>query len=201
MKKHWRTIAVILLIAAVLTFFLRGLMRENVVEPLIYLFWVGQLILWSTPQFALWAIFVFVALLVALRSLIKEKPPQAETSPAVNTRNRRIGNWVESIQRTEEDSYYQWQLALQLQKLTVQTLALDERAEPKEIRMRLSQGTLTDMPPEIMAYLQAGLTSFSHFVEEKSRFGFKLKKQASPLDIDPAQVIEYLEDKIEHHSE
>jgi hypothetical protein len=89
-------------------------------------------------------------------------------------------------------------LAQELQKLTVQALANDERVERSEIRRRLEQGTIDDMSPEVLAYLQAGMTSFAHLTNKKSRFG--LGKQRSPLDIDPAQVIQYLEDKIEHRT-
>ena len=196
MRKHWRTIVIILPAAAVLTFFLRGIMRENIVGPLVYLAWLGQLIFWSIPQVGIWAFFIFIALMVALRSLAKKRPPPPPTPVRQAGRARRISTWAKSIRQADEDFYYQWQLAQELQRLTVQALANDERVERSEIRRRLEQGTLADMSPEILAYLQAGMTSFAHLSDKKPRFG--LSKQTSPLDIDPAQVIQYLEDKIEH---
>jgi hypothetical protein len=198
MRKHWRTIVVILLVAAVLTFFLRGLMRENIVGPLIYLAWVGQLIFLSIPQIALWTIFIFVGLIIALRSLGKKRTPRPKVPMPEAGRTKRIGGWAKSIRQTDEDFYYQWQLAQALQKLVVQALATNERVERRTIRQRLEQGTIEDMPPEILAYFQAGITSFAHFTDNKSRF--RWGKQTSALDIDLAQVIQYLEDKIEHRT-
>jgi hypothetical protein len=198
MRKHWRTIVVILLIAAVLTFFLRGLMRENIVGPLVYLVWLGQLIFRSIPQVGIWAFFIFIALIIAFRSLIKKQPPQPKVPIPQAGRTKRIGSWAKSIRQADEDFYYQWQLAQNLQKLTVQALANEERVERSEIRRRLEQGSIDDMSPEILAYLQAGMTSFAHLADNKPRFG--QGKQKSPLEIDPAQVIQYLEDKIEHRT-
>lgn len=198
MRKHWRTIVGILLVAAVLTFFLRGLMRENIVGPLVYLAWLGQLIFWSIPQVGIWAFFIFIALIVALGSLAKKQTPSSKIPTPERGRVKRVGAWAKSIRQADEDFYYQWQLAQDLQKLTVQALANDERVERSEIRQRLEQGTIDNMSPEILAYLQAGMTSFAHLSDNKPRFGWG--KQRSPLDIDPAQVIQYLEDKIEHRT-
>jgi len=198
MRKHWRTIVVILLVAAVLTFFLRGLMRENIVGPLVYLAWLGQLIFWSIPQVGIWAVFIFIGLIIALQSLTKKRPPPSKRPIPEAGRAKRIGSWAKSFRQADEDFYYQWQLAQELQKLTVQALANDERVERSEIRRRLEQGTIDDMSPEVLVYLQAGMTSFAHLTDNKSRF--RWGKQKSPLDIDPAQVIQYLEDKIEHRT-
>jgi hypothetical protein len=196
MKKHWRSIVVILLAAAVMAFFLRGLMRENIVGPLAYLVWVGQLIFLSIPQIGIWSVFILVALIIALGSLVKKQPSPPRTLIPAKGRAKRISAWAKAIRQTDEDFYYRWQLAQKLQKLTVETLAISERAEPGEIRRRLERGVIDDMSPDILAYLQAGITSFAYLTDKKSRFG--LGKQASPLDLDPALVIQYLEDKIEH---
>jgi len=198
MKKHWQTIVVILLVSVVLTFFLRGLMRENIVGPLVYLAWIGQLIFLSIPQVGIWSVFILIAVIIALRSLGKKQAPPSKILVPEAGRMKRIENWAKSIRQADEDFYYQWQLAQELQKLTVQILANDERAERSEIRQRLEQGTIDDMPPEILAYLQAGMASFTYLADNKPRLGWG--KPTSPLDIDPAQVIQYLEDKIEHRT-
>jgi len=199
MRKHWRTIAVILLVSVVLTFFLRDLMRENIVGPLLYLAWVGQLIFLSIPQAGIWSTFIFIAAIIALRSLGKKRTPSPKAPVLEAGRTKRIGHWAKSIRQAGEDFYYQWQLAQELQKLTVQTLANNERVEHSEIRRRLEQGAIDDMSPEILAYLQVGMVSFTYLADNKPRFG--RGKQPSPLDIDPAQVIQYLEDKIEHRTD
>ncbi len=200
MKKHWKKIAIILPAAAILSFFLQSLMRESIVEPLLYLVWIGQLIFLSIPQVTLWALFLLIIVVVALGSLHKKEPPPPRVPPPDTGRVERIGKWTTALQRADEDFYYQWQLAQKLQRLTVEALANNERVDPYEIRQRLERGT-DKIPPDILTYLQAGMTSFSHFAgNKKSRLRFGLKKQASPLDLDPEHVIQFLEDTLEHHT-
>lgn len=196
MKKHWRTMVPILVAAGVLSFFLRGLMRENIVAPLAYLVWVGHLIFLSIPQAGIWVVFILITLIIALRSLIKKQKLPPPAPRPVKGRVKRIASWAKIIRQKDEDYYYRWQLAQQLQKLTVDALAIVERVECGEIRRRLEHGAIADMSPQILAYLQAGVTSFAYLADKKPRFGFV--KPASPLDLDPALVIQYLEDKVKY---
>ncbi|MFC1975667.1 hypothetical protein ACFLXQ_04655, partial [Chloroflexota bacterium] len=75
MKNRWPSLIVILLLAGLLTLLGRGAIRENIVTPLLYLAWIGQLIFESIPQMALWAVFLMIALIIALKSLARKGPP------------------------------------------------------------------------------------------------------------------------------
>ncbi|MBN1992236.1 MAG: hypothetical protein JW953_06000 [Anaerolineae bacterium] len=198
MKNRWLTLLAILLLAGLLTLVMRDLMRENLVAPLLYLAWVAGLIWASIPQAAIWALFLLTTLVIALRSLIKKGPILRHRNPPATKPEERIESWLKLIRRTRQEDYFKWQLAQRLHKLTLETLAHDERTTLQEMRQRLSQNQL-DAPPEVLAYLEAGMTSFSHFLEAQPRW--RLKKQTSPLDLDPERVIQFLEDKVDYHPE
>jgi hypothetical protein len=197
MKNRWQSLLIILLLASLLTLLVRGAMRENIVAPMLYLVWIGQLIFESIPQMAIWVVFLIVALVMAIRSLFVKKPSASEVDYAPKDRATRIGDWANLLQRTSKDVYYRWQLAHSLQRLTLETLAHNERTTIKEMRQRVTDGEM-DIPPEIQAYLQAGMVSIGHFSEPKSRFRLR-KQQPTPLDLNPELVIQFLEDQIDHH--
>jgi hypothetical protein len=134
---------------------------------------------------------------MAIKSLFKFRSSAPGIDYTPKDRATRVGDWANLLRRINKDVYYRWQLAHSLQRLTVETLAHNERTTIKEIRQRLSDGKL-DILPEIQAYLLAGIVSIGHFSEPKSRFRLR-KKQSTPLDLNPELVIQFLEDQIDHH--
>jgi hypothetical protein len=196
MRNRFLPLGIILLLAILLTLASHNYMREAIVAPLLYLFWIGHLIFESIPQIIIWALFLFIALLVAAKSLRGKKSLSQQSQHPDTIEPERIEGWLKLLRRANQDDYYKWQLAQRLQKLTLETLAHNERLEPKQVRQDLAAGKL-DIPPEIQAYLEAGMTSFSHFLGAKSRF--RLRRQSSPLDLNPEQVIKFLEDNVDYH--
>jgi hypothetical protein len=196
MRNRFLPLGLILLLAILLTLVSHNYMREAIVSPLLYLFWIGRLIFESIPQIVIWALFLFIALLVAAKSLVKKRSHSEQSQPPQTPEPERIEGWLKLLRRANQDDYYKWQLAQRLQKLTLEALAHNERLEPKQMRQDLAAGRL-DIPPEIQAYLGAGMTSFSHFLGAKSRI--QLRRQSSPLDLKPEQVIKFLEDKVDYH--
>ena len=196
MRNRFLPLGLILLLAILLTLASHNYMREAIVSPLLYLFWIGRLIFESIPQIVIWALFLFIALLVAAKSLVKKRSHSEQSQPPQTPEPERIEGWLKLLRRANQDDYYKWQLAQRLQKLTLEALAHNERLELKQVRQDLAAGKL-DIPPEIQAYLEAGMTSFSHFLGAKSHI--RLRRQSSPLDLKPEQVINFLEDKVDYH--
>jgi hypothetical protein len=196
MRNRFLPLGLILLLAIFLTLVSHNYMREAIVTPLLYVVWVGRLIFESIPQIVIWAIFLFIALLVAGKSLMKNRPLSPQRQHPETIEPERIEAWLKLLRRANQDDYYKWQLAQRLQKLTLEALAFNERLELKQVRQLLSAGRL-DIPPEIQAYLEVGMTSFSHSLGARSRF--RLREQPSPLDLKPEQIIQFLEDRIGHY--
>jgi hypothetical protein len=198
LKHHLLPLLIIILLAGLLTLVLGDWLREAMVTPLLYTIWVGRLIFDSIPQAAIWGLFLLFSLLLAAKSLLKTRPPASKVIIPEPPSAQRIGFWLNSLRRVEQDIYYRWQLAQHLHKLAIDTLANDQRISPKEARQRLAQGAL-NLPPDMQAYLQAGMTSFSYFSVNKRRFWLKKESAPASLTLDPARLIAYLEDKIEYH--
>ena len=198
MRNRLLPFGLILLLAGLLTLVLQDFTRRVIATPLLYVFWIGRLLLESIPQIGFWWLFLFIALAVAGRSLLKHKPAPQPTRRAEKAGRGRIETWAKLIIESKQETYYKWQLAQHLQELTLAVLAHDERLTPKQIKQRLLDNQL-DMPPEIQAYLQAGMTSFSHLLGPRPRFGSKA--QPSPLDLDPEQIIQFLEEKFDYRTD
>ncbi len=195
MKNRLLPLLLILLLAGLLTPVFQDFVGYVFVTPFLYLFWVGRLIFEAIPQIITWGLFLVIALTIALYSLLKHRPPLRRSQRAFKTAHQeRIETWLKLIERTDQETYYQWQLAQHLRKLTLAILAHDERLPTRQIQQRLTEGEL-DIPPEIEAYLQASLTSFSHLSDLIPRS--RLRKTASPLDPDLEQIAQFLEKRLD----
>jgi hypothetical protein len=102
------------------------------------------------------------------------------------------------LRQADQEDYYKWQLAQRLNRLVVAALAHDERVEAREIRRRLAAKQL-DLPADIQAYLEAGMTSFSHFLGPRYRYPWR--RHTTPLDLDPERLIQFLEDNLDYYTE
>lgn len=177
-------------VGLLLTPIFQTFIREAVVIPLLYLVWVGRFILSAVPHAALWACYVTFLLLVMTVSLLakrqkKRKPPQLQPD-----QEDRVAGLAKLIEQAEQDDYFKWRLAQQLQKLSLDTLAYHTGQSIGQIRQQLRQGTL-DIPPELQAYFAAGLKPLGSVVTPQKLFATKHSPTA--LDLDPVEVGRFLE--------
>lgn len=197
MRKHLLPLIAILTIAGILAFLLQDYAR-HFIAPTLFLLWIGRLLLESIPQVIIWGVFVAIALIIAGRSLLKRGSIPRPIRRAEAALPGRIGSWVKLIQQADQEAYYKWQLAQPLSELIVAVLAHHERLTPKQIREKLVANNL-DLPPELQAYLQASVTSFSHLLAPRSRF--RPGAPASPLDHNLEQIAQFLEDKLDYQTD
>jgi hypothetical protein len=192
MKNQWLSLALVLLLAAILAFMVQDIINQVLVKPLLYLFWVGRLILATLPQSLIWGVFLLGAVLITWANLFKRRRRGLRSPIRKAQPSGRVETWLKLIQQAQHETYYKWQLAQQLRKLTLGALAHDERLTRHEIRQRLATNALA-LPPDIQAYLQASTTSFGYFSANKSRW---LRGQpATPLDLKPEKIAHFLEGK------
>ena len=193
MRRRLLLLGLLLLLTILFTPLLQELMRP-ILTPLLYVFWIGLLLFRSIPQEIIWGAFVFIALLIAVVSLSQKQSwsrrlPVPQVSPP-----ERIESWAKLIRQSKQETYYRWQVAQHLRRLTLEALAQNERVTSREIQQRLLAGQL-NLPPEIEAYLKASLTSFNRLSEAapRSRFG----QPASPLDLEVEEFITFLEHRFQ----
>lgn len=193
MIKRFLPLIGVLGLAAILGFFIKDFVRVVIVEPLLQVFWLVSLFLQSLPQFLFWMLFVLVALIIAVRSLGRGKRVDEPVRRQGGPPGGPVAVWSRLIQHAEAGGYSKWQLSQSLAKLSWALLGDGERLSAQQIDARIKAGQF-DLPPEISAYFQAGMMPYQPVSKLKSRLS--LRKSSTPLDLNPEQVIRFLEDEL-----
>ncbi|RMF25951.1 MAG: hypothetical protein D6759_20525, partial [Chloroflexi bacterium] len=156
MRARLFPLALALILTVALTLLLRGLVRELIILPLLQLYWVARILLESVPQLLLWGLFVGLAFLIAGGSLLRWQREQERTESERRPHPGRVATWARWIRQAEEGDYSRWRLAHQLGGLALDLLAYRQQCPQEQVKRQLEEGTLA-MPPEVRAYLRAGL--------------------------------------------
>jgi hypothetical protein len=202
LRNHLALVVATLLLTVILALALPDLTQEAIVVPIWYVIWIGQLLFHAIPQSLLWALLFTIALVVAVRSLLKR--PQFEEEPEIEPiYTGQVHVLLRWIQHQKERDYFKHRLAQHLGRLTLETLAHQRRLTLREIRWHLGR---LDTPPEIRAYLQAGLMpmpprSGGRLSRLLHRLGWR--RATSPLDLDPEIVVQFVERQlgVTYHTE
>ncbi len=194
MKGPLLRLGLLVLVAALLAPLLQDFIREVLILPLLYVTWLGQLLLASIPQPAIWTVFFMAGLFLAALALFPTRSPAPVTREYPSAYSGRIESWARLIKRADQERYSRWLLARELRKLAMRTLAPAEDYTLQQVRQDLADNKL-ELPATIQAYLLASMTSFNTFSEAKWRFWSK--PHPSPLDLKPELIIQLLEDRYE----
>lgn len=167
---------------------LRDFVRAELIGPVLYAYWFIRLIVESIPQIWEWITFILIATVLFVRGFAS-KPIiwQNRRSEAVD--RGRVEDWAGLIRLSRTEEFARWRLAQRLGALTGEILANEERVSQREIWRRLDRGTLRVSQP-LRAYLTAQLRSICPSGLRR------LRPQSSPLDLDPREVVQFLEDRI-----
>jgi len=203
-----RTYLILLLIlglalAILLGLALQGIARQAIVMPILYLAWMAELIFRSIPGWLWWAWFLIIVAVIALRSLrvrTRDAGPRRALRPQVDGPAR---TWAIRVHTARQGEYFRWRLAHDLAELALQYTAYrDHRGLAKYDRGEYI-GTL-NAPPDVLAYLQAGLKAPPwQPVDRLSRVTrfWRPIKDDSPLALDPAKAVQFLEGQVERESD
>lgn len=187
-------VVVLLVVVAALAYFMRESIERNVIQPLIYTWWVIGIYYDSFPQALTWIILVGVIIMIEIGSFAAE-PPASEGKRA--PRKPAVGQ-VESLagwfHRAPDGLYFKWLIAQRLGKLSRAMNAFEAR-QPTSSTREAGTGSGWDPPEEVAAYLESGLNgSFADY--PRPRWWFQ-KSKPTPLDVDPDRVIDYIEAMME----
>lgn len=183
----------LILLVAVLALFVpafRTFVREIIVIPILYVFWVGRFLFLTIPQTLLWHVFFAVFLLIMAVGLIERKKPQPQKMNVKEDYPGRIEAWAGLINKASQHNYFKWRLAQRLQKVTLRAIAHNKGQTVKQTRRQLREGAL-NLPSDLHAYFLASVQSLSHLSPQK-RF-FATRPKPSPLDLDLHRVIQFLD--------
>jgi len=142
------------LLVAALTLVLRGWVRDVILTPILFLLWLGGLLINSTPQWIFWGVFLVVALLILANSLGTGKRPDQNVDRAEpgHPRRERVLFWAKQIRWKARD-FSPLGNGEPLRKLVLEVIAFQERLSLTEVEQRLESGEL-DVLPTIRTCLQ-----------------------------------------------
>ncbi len=196
MRKRWLTLTAALALAGVLAFSLQDVILRVLIIPTAYLGWLVGIYYHTLPQILIWALAVSVIILMMVDSLIPAGGlPSHKRTPTISTRGN-LASLTDWIVKAPGGVYYKWLIANRLGRIARETL------DQRDVRASLpGQGALQgkDWSPSeaIRSYLEAGLNgSFADYPRES--WPWK-RQESSPLDLDPQEVIAYLESQMEQN--
>jgi hypothetical protein len=188
-----------LLLLGLLALIVSGAVREVIVVPLLFLLWLARLVYEAIPQLALWGVSLVIAALVAWRSLATPRVALPEP-PIAPSQRAPVATWARMFRRAANDRYARWLLAQRLGQLALELLASqDERAARG--RWQYLHDDTRDIPPAVRAYLQAGTRMYRPppaFWRRWWPWGERVESRADPLDLDPAEVVRFLDERLGH---
>jgi hypothetical protein len=184
----------LLLGLALLAFVIQDFVRELLLYPLVYLYWSLRLVYEGVPGIIWWGVAIVLLMLLALKSLSKGKGRVQSAQAQGSTSLTRPQMWMRRIKKTRHGEYFKWQLAREISQLAIAHLANQERLTLEQARDKLASGQL-DLPPKIQAYLAAGALSKSFGQYTQAESGLRLPGTQSPLDINPDDIVSYLDNK------
>jgi len=148
------------LLMAALTLILRGWVRDVILTPILFLLWLGGLLIRSTPQWLFWGVFLVLALLILANSLGMGKGPDQNVDRAEPgyPQRERVLFWAKHIRWMARRDFPLLGNGEPLRRLILEVVAFQERLSLTEVEQRLESGEL-DVPPPIQTCLQHKLTS------------------------------------------
>jgi hypothetical protein len=202
--KPWEYLVAIgsgLLLTVLLVVALGDVVRELIVIPLLYVLWMGRLLLRSVPQVLFWSAFLIVACFLAFGSLAQGERARPDPHPAAGSSSGQVSVWARRIHLMTRGGYTGWYFGQHMERLIVAVLAYRERLSTRETRRRMKAGEL-ESPPEVRAYFDVAMMPS----RRRWRIGllsrFRLRPRGRAQGIPPAgrgmeRVIRFLEDQLE----
>ena len=143
------------LLVVALTLVLRDWVRDVILTPILFLLWLGGLLIRSTPQWIFWGVFLVLAVLILANSLGTGKRPDQNVDRAEpgHPQRERVLFWAKQIRWRARRDFSPLGNGEPLKRLILEVIAFQERLSLTEVEQRLESGEL-DVPPTIRMCLQ-----------------------------------------------
>ncbi len=188
--------ALVLLLVIPLRLILLDFVRDTLAVPLSAIFQVGQALIRAIPQLPLWAFLIVLALLIAMNSLSQKRKAVQGQGRVKAFLPGPVQVLVQWLRHRGRGYYFKRRLAHRLGRLAAEMLVPHEQLASRQARQLLEQ---LDAPPEVRAYLLAGLgPEFAESPRPPSllvrlRELLRASTRRTPLDLDPEVVVHFLE--------
>ncbi len=182
--------------ASLLAFILQDVVRQVVILPLAYAWWLLGLYYRSFPQLILWVMVVVFVLFILLGNLTAEGTGKPREEPKPKSAPGAIENLALAIEKSRRGIYARWQVAHRLGKLARNLLI--QRGDCANTQ-GMSPLTGRDWQPSkpVQNYLDVGLNgSFADYPQPRWPFQ---RPKPTPLDLDVNEAVEFLESQMERN--
>jgi energy-coupling factor transporter transmembrane protein EcfT len=196
-SRHYLLILGGLIIVVILAFYLQDVVRQAVVTPISYLWWLLKLAYPAIPQLLLWILLLAVLFLAVVTNLVNWFTPGKKFEERAKPAKGNVEILAGWIINTREGNYYKWLIANRLGKLWVEMSGrLENRGRVAGLERQSASGR--QAPETVKRYLQAGMEeSFVDYPLPRPAF---IRKQATPFDLDVEEAVDFLESQMEGRS-
>lgn len=183
-----------LLLAFALAFVLQDIIRETLIIPLAYFWWVLGIYYKAFPQMILWVCLVVVILLMLFGSLGNTAVRNDQTEEKSKPVQGPIEGLAISLEKAHRGIYIKWLIAHRLGKLARDLLIQHGDRSDHKTMASLSGRDWNPSEP-VGEYLEVGLNgSFADYPNPSWPFG---RPQRTPLDLDVKEAVDFLEAQME----
>ncbi len=194
-RRHWLFIAITLGLAFLLAFPLQKIVHDTAIKPLLYIIWILKLAYRAIPQFWTWAILLFITILIMVTPIFDLSVSFPRRKKHVRKHLGPIATLGETIEKSSSGIYFKWVLANRMGRIMRDWLAYREHVVKRWQANNIAKLGWSSSKP-IQKYLDVGLNgSFADY--PSPRLAFLRLRRATPLDIDPNDVLDYLESHME----
>jgi hypothetical protein len=191
--KRWGLLllTVVIIVSAVLAYFLRGWINDNLIVPLAYLWWRIGIYYHSVSEEMWWTIMLIVTLMLCGMSLASVDSGEwffHDWKSDEQSTQGTLEELIEWMLKLPRSAYHKWMLANRLGKLARSFLIQREGGNVQHWDGSLDS-SVWDLPDEVSAYLRAGL--------KRPPSASEMLPRSSPLNLEPQKVVEYLESQME----
>jgi len=197
MKDRLIALGLALLLVGLIAVVAMGYAQALLAVPLLYALWLLRLVYESIPQQLLWIAALALVAIVVGRSMFRLQPAPQRDGP-VRARPSPVASWATLIRQARQDDYSNLLLAQRMATLAGSTLAEREPGSQRLLWHYLADPDI-NIPPDVRAYLAAGLGTNTHSRPHRSlRAWLRMDRPqaATPLDLDPTVVVQWLEHEL-----
>jgi len=198
-RKRWGWIVLILLLAVPFVLLLEDFTRQVLLVELLRIAWSVRILFEMLPQVPFWFLFLVVVAVLAVRSLLVQRPQGRPASRVEREPMGQLTVLAGQVRRGAQSAYFRWTLARHLQDLILEALAHRHRLTADEVRRRLQDGELA-LPPEVEAYLhggQAPIYALPAGLLSGLRARLSWRDRAPTVDPELERMVQFLESQLE----
>jgi hypothetical protein len=181
-------------LALILAFALQDVIRESLIIPLAYFWWVLGIYYSAFPQMILWICLVLIVILMFFGSLEADVYGKAHAEKKPNPVHGPVEGLAIALEKAPIGIYVKWQIAHRLAKLARDLLVQRGVRSSAKVMGPLAGRDWQPSEP-VEEYLEVGLNgSFADYPNPSWPFG---RPQPTPLDLDIREAVDFLESQME----